>query len=1259
MQRIVTVLRRIFLGGVLVLIIAVIGLGFYTRTESFRRILDVEARAAINRSIRGTLSWERMGGSLWNGLHVENLQLRYGDSVIFKAARAEIGYALLPLLWKRIELTRLVVTGPNLDLRKQTDGKWNVVEALSSGKPSTDPFNWTIVVGGIAVVGGEMTLRPRDGESELYWLRKLDFAGRVRMADEFNVDLERLTSWVDSPQAPQVYVNGGLAYRQTAQRESLTFEKFWLQNQRSSVMLTGAIKNFTDFDSDLQLTIRRLAAQDVARYISQWPAGIDVTGALSARGPSRDLAGKFDVRLARGQLSGTVHADLQSQSKPYRAEVAIRGLGLEPLLSGQKISGTVSANLKIAGAGSEIEALNGTGDARVQSLSVGSRNLGEVGLRATLRGVAAEVNGDIDGPIGLGKWSSQIRFSATPEYSAVLALRGINIARLLEWKDAPNGKLNFDAKINGAGVSLANMNSQAVIDVLPSQWDAVNIDQGNIIAQLSKGRVRIENLRLRAGSALLSAQGELGVAAPQSGQVNYQLNIPDLEPWLALVGRPGSGRLELSGRAEGNLARLQTQGSVHTRGLKLSEGGVAAARADFVLAGGAGTSMPSGTVNLSANDVRLGVDLADLRAALTLPAPPQQAIIVRLDAHDSAGRPQRLVAEIEKPQAEWLLRARELVLTLNDGPWRLEKPATVAQRGDDFYVDWISMRNGRAQIMAEGRFSLRGTQSLTMQANDIPLATLGAALPKGAELTGSVSAQARVNGTAALPEVETAMQFTGGRIAGQAYQSMRARADYRQQRIALDLTIEQDSAHKLEVRGTVPLALAWTPRWRAEPLPGMELRAHSAGLSLAFLNALKLPVENIVGRAAFDLVVSGSLAEPQPRGTFELIDGGFGLKNLGMRVTDVGVSGSAEASRLSFTRLAARSGSGALSGSGVLSLNKFVPQEFNLDLTARRWPAIQTERYSAVVDADLKIFGPLKAPAISGKAQVIEGNLRVPLGALERSPIALTRDPTIVVVKQRGGTPIATPRGQNSEGGEKSDLWRALAVTLTVTIPNNLWVRHPNATVELAGNLTVEKKPQSEPALIGVIETVRGWVGFQGRRFEIRRGLVQFNGGLPINPSIDAVGEYRVNNYVVSAVASGTANKPALTLTSQPSLEQSDILALLLFGKPIAELTSNEQFTLQQSAVDITAGFAAAQIGKAVSDALGLESLGDISFSGGQVRFGRYVGGKTYFSLSQEIAGKMGHEVSLGYQLTPQLRIDATTNASGNSGIDIIWHKRY
>ena len=192
---------------------------------------------------------------------------------------------------------------------------------------------------------------------------------------------------------------------------------------------------------------------------------------------------------------------------------------------------------------------------------------------------------------------------------------------------------------------------------------------------------------------------------------------------------------------------------------------------------------------------------------------------------------------------------------------------------------------------------------------------------------------------------------------------------------------------------------------------------------------------------------------------------------------------------------------------------------------------------------------------------------------------------------------------------------------------------------------------------------MRGWFGFQGRRFDLRRGLIQFTGGRPINPTINVEGEYKTNNYLVTAVASGTASKPALTLNSQPQLAQSDILALLLFGKPTSELSGNEQLSLQKSAIDITAGFAAAQIGRAVSDALGLESLGvdlgDLNASGGQVRFGRYVGGQTYVAASQEVSGQHGREFSVEYQLTPQIKVDATTNTSGNSGVDIIWHKRY
>jgi autotransporter translocation and assembly factor TamB len=119
----------------------------------------------------------------------------------------------------------------------------------------------------------------------------------------------------------------------------------------------------------------------------------------------------------------------------------------------------------------------------------------------------------------------------------------------------------------------------------------------------------------------------------------------------------------------------------------------------------------------------------------------------------------------------------------------------------------------------------------------------------------------------------------------------------------------------------------------------------------------------------------------------------------------------------------------------------------------------------------------------------------------------------------------------------------------------------------------------------------------------------------------------------------------------------------LLFNKPISSLEKTEQASLQQNAISITSGFAAASIGNAVSEALGLQELGvdigNVDFSGGQVRYGQYVGRNTYVSFSQEVSGKYGREVSAEYQITREWRFSVSSSTSGPDGADLIWQKRY
>ncbi len=155
------------------------------------------------------------------------------------------------------------------------------------------------------------------------------------------------------------------------------------------------------------------------------------------------------------------------------------------------------------------------------------------------------------------------------------------------------------------------------------------------------------------------------------------------------------------------------------------------------------------------------------------------------------------------------------------------------------------------------------------------------------------------------------------------------------------------------------------------------------------------------------------------------------------------------------------------------------------------------------------------------------------------------------------------------------------------------------------GNLTVA----------GLIETVRGWVGFQGRRFTLTRGKLEFHGSEKIDPSLDIVAEYRAGNYLISAVVKGTAG-----------------------------LEKSERASLQQNAVSITSGFAAAQIGQTVSQALGLQELGvDI----------------TNISFSQDVSGKYGREVSAEYRITSDWRFSVSASTVGPDGADLIWQKRY
>jgi translocation and assembly module TamB len=234
--------------------------------------------------------------------------------------------------------------------------------------------------------------------------------------------------------------------------------------------------------------------------------------------------------------------------------------------------------------------------------------------------------------------------------------------------------------------------------------------------------------------------------------------------------------------------------------------------------------------------------------------------------------------------------------------------------------------------------------------------------------------------------------------------------------------------------------------------------------------------------------------------------------------------------------------------------------------------------------------------------------------------------------------------------------------------------------ITLGGDLHVRKDPDAPILVTGVVNTVRGTYDFQGRRFDlVRDGTIRFTGTPDINPLLDITATRQIPSTGVEARVhiTGTPKAPQLTLTSNPPLEESDILALIVFNRPVNELGTGERSSLAATAGGIATGFIAAPLGESIGKALDLD-LFEISTTtetgdlGAAITLGQQLNERTFIKLYQQFGQQSTTEFRVEYRLARFLRMEASAapEASGSAnrinqrriekeGIDLIFFFSY
>jgi translocation and assembly module TamB len=245
------------------------------------------------------------------------------------------------------------------------------------------------------------------------------------------------------------------------------------------------------------------------------------------------------------------------------------------------------------------------------------------------------------------------------------------------------------------------------------------------------------------------------------------------------------------------------------------------------------------------------------------------------------------------------------------------------------------------------------------------------------------------------------------------------------------------------------------------------------------------------GRAELTASVNGPIADPQFFGSATITNGSVRYSALPNALDAINGVLRFDSRSIRLDDLTARMGGGLVQFGGIVGLEGYVPGDLNVIVRGENVNLRVPQGVRSTVDAELFVHGNIQAPTLAGTVQV--------KNAIWNRDI----DPSGGILKFGGDEVAAVAAGAVPSTLAPVRLDVHLLIPSTLRIENNLMRLVANADLQLRG--TTER-----PAIFGRAEVERGDVEFEGRRYLVTNGSVDFTNPNRIEPFFDFEAETRV-----------------------------------------------------------------------------------------------------------------------------------------------------
>ncbi len=820
-------------------------------------------------------------------------------------------------------------------------------------------------------------------------------------------------------------------------------------------------------------------------------------------------------------------------------------------------------------------------------------------------------------------------------------------------KLALRGKLVFAPVAWDLTARADDFNPGAFAAAWPGRIDLDLATRGELAEGGPRGSLRIAKLSGELRGRPLAGQGNLEFAAPSrlagdlavssgrsrvavrgaSGQqvdATVDLAVASLNDWVPDAAGSLTGRF----RVRGVWPKLDIEGAADGKGLGMRSAGtpaedVARIRQVHVAATVQSPLDPSGKVEVTASGISAaGYELATARIS---GSGNQAQHRVTFDAQgDKLAASLALAGGITK--TGWSGEVSRLKL---DSPGiaslSLRAPARVVYDAGDFSISQSCLVDGgSSSLCVAANVRRSGALGANYSFERVPLALASTLAP--AAIPGQLRGE--VHGTGKIRRAEDGQWFGDARIdspsaqlvmtdekagdkaLGQQtfvlYENLAVEAHLEGTQATAQLNAGLDHGGRLAGNITVSELTAPAPALRGEVTASMP--------TLAPFAAFVPTVVNVDGAVNAKIQLGGTLTAPEFTGNVDATRLQADLGQLGIELREG--EAHAEAARGGGFKLAGR----VKSGKGQVELQGTMTERGAVDLHigGQDFLAANIPAANVVITPDLALTGDSRGYLLKGDVTIPGASVNLQKMPKDQPPgvspdVVVVRDGKVVEsTAQESGLPITA--AINVKLGEK------IAVTgygLDATVLGQLLVREaPGAPTTGSGQLSVS-----------------GTYKAYGQDLTIKDGRLLFAGTPLDNPRLSIVAMREIDENLSTGLRiAGSAQRPVVTVISDPEVGEADALSYLVTGRSLNDVgtASGSSQDALASATRSLEGGAAGLVAKRIGKRLGLDEAGveeNEMIGGSALTIGEYLSPRLYLSYGVGLF-EPGEVIGLKYKIS-------------------------